>query len=160
MTRIVRPGSPACERAATVEVTETIAMEKIVVHIDRAAEPIRPPAPTAPSKAAEEASDVNARAEPESKTDSRVKKWRIKTIGGRSPDVCGIVDRHINHLRVGGLNFNRRLPSLRLGRDVHLRVRFQSARLARLGSQPLHGIHDVGLLSEKCVPEIGGPTNV
>ena len=29
-----------------------------------------------------------------------------------------------------------------------------------LGSQPLHGIHDVGLLSEKCVPEIGGPTNV
>src|SRR5579863_1312391 len=143
-----------------MEVTKTIAMEKIIVHIDRVAEPTRPPAPTAPSKAAEEASDVNTRAEPESKTDSRIKKWRIKTIGGRSPDVRGIVDRHINHLRVGRLDVDRRLASLRLGRDIYLRVRLQSARLASLGSQMLNGIHDVGLLSEKCVAQIGGPTNV
>jgi hypothetical protein len=143
-----------------VEVTETVAMEKAIVQEDRAAEPIRPPAPTAPSKATKEASDVNTRAEPESKTHFRVKKRWIETIGGWSPHVCRIVDGHINHLRVDRLNFNRRLPSLRLGRDGHLRVRLQPARLASLGSQPLHGTHDVGLLSQKCVPEIGGPTNV
>ena len=90
-------------------------MEEIAVQIDRVAEPIRPPAPTAPSQAAEEASDVNTRAEPESKTDVRVIKRRIITIDGRSPHVCGIVERHINHLRVGRLNVNRRQVLLASG---------------------------------------------
>jgi len=122
VTRVVRPGTPTLERPATMEVIETIAMEKIVVRIDRVAEPTWTPAPTAPSKAAEEASDVNTRAEPESKADFRVIERRIITISGRSPDVCGIVDRHINHLRVGRLYFNCRLSSLRLGRHCLLRV--------------------------------------
>jgi len=160
VTRIVGPGTPALERPATVEVAETVAMEERVVHIDRVAEPIRPPAPTAPSQTAEEASDINTRAEPESKTDVRVIKRRIVTIDRRSPHVCGIVDRHVNHLRVGRLNVNRRLSILRLSGDVHLGVRLQSARLTRLAPQPLHGLHDVGLLSEKGVPQIGGPTNI
>ena len=105
-----------------MEITEAIAMEEIVVHIDRVAEPIRPPTPAAPSQAPEEASNVNTRSEPESKTDVRVVKRRIVAIDGRSPHVCGIVERHINHLRVGRLNVNRRLPALRLSGDVHLGV--------------------------------------
>lgn len=160
VTSIVCPGTSTLERAAAVEVTETVAMEKTVVYIDRSAEPVRSPSPTAPSKSAKEASEVNTRAEPKSKAHFRVKQRRIKTIGGWSPHVCGIVDRNINHLRVGGLNFNRRLPTLPLACDGHLRIRLQSARLASLGSQPLHGIHDVGLLGEKCVPEICRPANV
>ena len=29
-----------------------------------------------------------------------------------------------------------------------------------MGSQPLHGLHDVSLLSEKCVPQVGSPADV
>src|ERR1039457_1047207 len=143
-----------------MEVTETVTMEKKVIHINRVAEPTRSPAPTAPSQAAEKAPDVNTPAEPESKTDLRVKERWIRTIQGWSPKIRWIVDRHINHLGVRRLDFNGRLPPFRLGPDGHLSVRLQFARLAGLGSQPLHGIHDIGLLSEKCVPEIGCPTNV
>jgi hypothetical protein len=42
---------------------EAVVVEKVVVLINRAIEPVRSPSPAAPSQTAEEASDVNPRAE-------------------------------------------------------------------------------------------------
>jgi hypothetical protein len=63
-----------------MEIVETVTMEKGVIQINRAAEPVWSPAPTAPSQAAEKATDINTTAEPESKTDLRVKQRWIRTV--------------------------------------------------------------------------------
>ena len=61
--RIVCPDPTAAKPAAAINATEAIVIEKVVILKNRAAEPVRSPAPTAPSQTAEEASDVNPRAE-------------------------------------------------------------------------------------------------
>src|ERR1035438_8991945 len=68
-----------------MEVTETVAMEKKVIHINRVAEPTRSPSPTSPSQAAAKTPDVNPPAEPESKTDLRVKERAPRHYGPQSP---------------------------------------------------------------------------
>jgi hypothetical protein len=61
---------------------------------------------------------------------------------------------------VGRLDFNRSLSLLRLCRDRLARVRIEFACRSRFRGHSLHGVHDVGLLSEKHVAQIGGPANV
>ena len=65
MFGIVRPNPAFTKSATAVEAMEPIVIEEEGVHKDRATEPIRPPTPTAPSQAAEEASEVNAGTEAE-----------------------------------------------------------------------------------------------
>ena len=38
--------------------------------------------------------------------------------------------------------------------------RFQVAFVLSLLAHALHGIHDIALLREKCIPQVGGPLNV
>ena len=142
MAGIVRPGGATSKSAPA----ETVTIEKGTILKDRAIEPVRSPAPTTPPKAAEKASDVNATAESESIAEIRVIPRGIVTVGGRSPDILGIVVRDVDHLGVGWLNLNRRLVSLHLGGDGFLRVGTQFASRHGLGPHPLHRTHYIGLL--------------
>src|ERR1700676_3426182 len=99
---------------------EIIAMNECVVHNDRAATPPRMPAraaPTAPTTAeigSHRYADAEAKeaAADERDTRMRIIPVRITEVDRRSPDVGGVVLRHINHFRTGGLNFDDRLASI------------------------------------------------
>src|SRR6202044_1407804 len=109
---------------------------------DGAMEPVRSPAPTTPSQAAEKAPNVNARAESVSisKADVRVFPWGVIAIGGRSPNVLGIVQRYIDHLGISRLDVDSRLISLHFGRDRLLPIRPEFTGCHGSGAHPLHGI--------------------
>ena len=147
-------------RAATKPETAAVAVmvEEEAVYENRPAEPIRPPAPTTPSQSAEESTNVDPR--PESKSNSWIVERRVVAIDWRSPNVFWIVRRHINHLRISRLDLNGSLVSLRLCRDPLLPVRIEFAIRSRFRAHVLHGIHNVRLLSQERISQIGSPSNV
>src|ERR1039457_2269434 len=127
--RIMRPDPTAAKPPVAIIATEAVAVEKGVVLKNRAVEPVRPPAPTAPSQAAEEASDVNPRAVSITITVViRVVQRRIIAVIGLPPDGLGVILRHVDDLRIRRLNVNGSLVPLRLGGDSLLGVRLQFAR--------------------------------
>src|ERR1017187_5040030 len=158
MAGIVRPDSATSITAPA----KAVMIEKAAVQEERVTEPVKSPAPATPSQAAEKAAKVNTGAESVSNSiaDVQVIPRRIIAIGGRTPDVLGIVVGHVDHLGIGRLNLNRRLIPLHLCGDVLLPVGLELTGRHGLGAHPLHGIHYVRLLSKEGVAEIGGPTNV
>jgi hypothetical protein len=103
-------------------VMEAVMVEEEAIYEEPATKPIAPPTPTAPSQAAEESTNVDARPESESKTYGIVKR-RVITIHRWSPDVFRIVSRNINYLRIGRLDINSRLAPFFLFRNRLLSVR-------------------------------------
>ena len=161
MTRIMRPDrSPS--KTAPVAVVESIAREEGIIDKHRAAEPARAPSPTAPTAPTSPAVETEAEVEaaPEAESESRVIERGIIAVNRRSPNVDGIIGRHIDHLRVGRLNDDDLLPSLSLSRDRLLRRRRKVAIALRPGAHLLDRVHHVGLLREEGVAKVGGPANI
>ena len=95
---------------------ESEAREEGVIDKHRAAEPVRAPSPNAPAApAAETEAEVEAASKAES--ESGIIERGIIAVDRRTPNVEGIVVRHIDYLRVGRLNDDDLLPSLSLSRD-------------------------------------------
>src|SRR5580700_10812352 len=136
--------------------------EKARVQEDSAVEPVQSPAPAAPSQAAEKAANVDTRAESVSKSvaEVRVIPWRIIAVSRRSPNIFGIIVRHVDHFRISRLNVDGRLITLLLGSDRLLPVGAQFAGRLSLGAHALHGLHYIRLLSQECIADISGPANV
>src|ERR1700678_987209 len=127
MRRVVRPGCSA--KRAAVKIVEAVAMEEGTIHEDSAAEPAESPAPSAPAAASREVeSEINSQSPTPAEADARIIQARPR-ICRRTPKIGGVIGRHINHLRIGGLNFDGGLPVLIL-RD-HLRLR-SICELARI----------------------------
>src|SRR5271155_398505 len=104
MPRIMGPGAAGSK---TVIFAKAVPVEKIIVHENPAAKPIRPPSPavtTPDSKPSEVSSDGNAGQKTESHPESRVNQWRVKTDQWRTPYISGIVNGNVNDLRVNRLN--------------------------------------------------------
>src|SRR5437773_12090241 len=68
--------------------------------------PDRVPAPSSPAipAAAQKGDNRNARTEEENGSMRRKIPTRIGVVNGRTPDPNRIVDRHVQHFRVGGNN--------------------------------------------------------
>jgi hypothetical protein len=81
-----------------------------------------------------------------SHADARIKERRIVAKDGRTPNPFGIVIRDVDHLRIGRLNHDCRLPVLSLRCHSLLGCRHQLPVGLRLGAHILDGMHDVGLL--------------
>ena len=77
-----------------------------------------------------------------------------------SPDISGIVGGHIDHLRIRLLDHDYLLVLDGLFFDLLLVIRSQSSFLLGLRAHPLDGVHDIALLRQKGITEIGGPLNV
>src|ERR1051326_8789242 len=105
-----RPGAATIEPPAarkSVAIAGAVAMEPVtieedIVHKDPAAEPVGTPAPSAPAESAEVTADANSIAEGES--EFRIIQRRVIAINRRTPDIRGIVHRHVHHFRVGRLD--------------------------------------------------------
>ena len=162
MFGVMRPNAIASEPAIAVtgEPVVPVMAEEEGAFENRAAEPIRPPAPASPTQAAEEAAKIDARSEAKSKAEGGIVERRVVAPGWRSPDVFGIVVRHVDYLRICRLNVNRGIAALRFGRYRLLSVRVQSTCRSGLRAHMLHGVHDVGLLCEECVSKVRRPSNI
>src|SRR5215510_477108 len=127
--------------------SKTVAKSVVDKHV--AAEPAWAPAPTPAAPTAEPEPDVNSR--PESKSIRWIEQGRVVAPRRRSSNVRRIVHRHVNHLWVGGLNHDCRLPILCFSAYGLLWARGQmTVRLCRK-AQPLDRAHHVGLLCQKSV---------
>src|SRR5215469_597893 len=130
---------------------------------DPAAEPIATPTPTEPkskSEPREESTQENSRSEAEAKPERRIIQRRIEAPHRRTPDVLGVVHRHVNYLRIRRNDRDRRLTVLGLRGHLLLRGRVQFARSLRFSAQPLHCGYHVGLLSQVRVAESCRPLNI
>src|SRR5271155_3228683 len=119
MVRIMLPTDSA--RAETARETRTKVsmeapmMEEADVHEETAAKPAAAPAPTqAPSAEAyapsrEKSAEVNAWVEPKAECNRRIPERRIVAPRRRTPNVCGIVLRHINVIRIRRFDHHRPL---------------------------------------------------
>src|SRR6266404_2010154 len=176
MKRIVLPSlAPSAEASiAEASIAEVFAestmepevIEEEAIHEESAAEPSAAPAPpeapSGPSNApsGEEPAEENSMAEPESEPDAWVQQRRVVTPNRRSPNVRGIINRDVDHLRIRRLYDDRALPVLRLGGHCLLRGRCELAVLLSAGAHPLHRRHNVALLGEIGVSKIRGPAHV
>ena len=159
MARIMRPSCSS--KSAAMEIVETVAMEETAIQIDAAAEPAEAPTPSAPTAAAGEVeSEINKRTPAPADADSRVEQRRPRIDTRCSPKISRVVGRNINHLRIGGLNLDRRLAILILRHDLFLRSIGQFAGSLGLGPQALDSGHYVGLLRKERVAKIGGPADI
>ena len=158
MLRIVRPirRTRTIVSAPTIAAIEAVTADEIIVLHYRPPIPVRMPTPAAPTESAKELSDGDA--ETESKASPRIVQRRIVvTIGGNAPNVLGIVVGNVDRLRVSRLNFNGALRALVLVNHILLRRRGEPARVPRLTAEDLDGVHDIALLRQKSVAEIGRP---
>src|SRR5271157_5211270 len=125
------------------------------------AEPTQAPAPTTEAQqSGEQSSEECADSTGNTIPDRRIGKRRIVAVNRRAPNVLGIVNGWINHLRIGRLNHDRVLPVLLLIRDTLLRRVCQTPVGARRSAELLDGIHQLGLLREEGIAECGGPLDV
>jgi hypothetical protein len=138
---------------------ESIATEEVIIDEHGMAEPARTPSPTAPTSPPVE-TEAEVEAASEAEAESGVIERGIIAVNRRSPDVDGIIGRHIYHLRVGRLNDDDLLPSLLLSCDRLLRRRRKIAITLCPGAHLLDRVHHVGLLREECVPKLGGPADI
>ncbi len=136
-----------------------IVMEEVAIAVDRVTEPTRTPPPVAPAPpVAKTEAEVETYAEAESEWG--IVKRRIISVNRRAPDIERIVGWHIDHLRLSRLYDDDLLPSFRLSPDGLLRRRIQAPVSPRAGAHPLNRVHDLRLLCEESVTEIGRPLNV
>jgi hypothetical protein len=119
MNRIMRPDRSPRKTNPKV-VAESKAREEGIIDEHCAAVPVRAPSPTTPTSPVIE-TEAEVEAAPEAESESRVIERGIIAINRRSPDIEGIIGRHIDYLRVGRLNGDNLLPSLSLRRDRLLR---------------------------------------
>lgn len=144
---------------------EIIAVNESVVDNHRVISPSGMPAPASPS--APTAAEINSHrytdtktkkaTADESDTGPRIVPMRIREENGRSPDVCGIVLRHVDHFRAGGLDFNDGPAAIVARDDLLLRRRGQLTGLLRSDTQALDRVHHVALLGQERISEICGP---
>src|SRR5437764_585250 len=71
-----------------------------------------------------------------------------------------IIRRHIHNLRIGLFDQDHAVAFDDFRVHLLLLARFQITLILSLLAHPLNGIHDVALLREECVAQIGGPLNV
>ena len=116
MCGVMRPDGATCKPATAGKAVIAIMTEEEAALENRAAEPIRSPAPAAPTQTAKKETDVNAGPETKPEAECWVPKRWVVTPGRRSPNIGGIVDRHIDHLRIGWLNLNCSVVALVFGR--------------------------------------------
>src|SRR5579859_3756238 len=143
--------------------TEPVAMKERMVDEDIPAVPVGGPSPAAPAPAAPTAeveTQIYAGIPSQTHIDARVYEWRVSSPTRWSPCVCGIVIRHIPDIRVDRLDGDLRLTALILRGDGLLGCRTERPPRLGVGPHPLHRLHHVGLLSEKGVAELSGPTDV
>jgi hypothetical protein len=167
MRRIVLPRIAAASIAADVgSVTAAdvgIAVKVVVpVYVDVAATPSAAPTPTSAPRRAHRQADPERYCAGSYNCSRRI-RWVVNRrigINRRSIHVSGIVRRHVNHLRICLFHNDYLFAFDNPGLDLLLLVGFQGAGALRFLPHPLNGVHDVGLLREKRVAEIGGPLNV
>jgi hypothetical protein len=167
MSWIVRPGTAPAEitsfkASAGESAAEPISIEESVVHKQSVAEPTAAPPPATPADPArEKPANKNAGTVAEAKAEARwVPQIRICAPHWRPPDVRRIVDRNIDHLRIGRLDFDRTLAALNVSRDHLLRCGCELSIRHRLRPHSLDGIHHIGLLCQKRVPQVGSPADI
>jgi hypothetical protein len=144
---------------AAVDVRVTV---EIVIVVDGDVVPA--PAAAAAPTAAPECSHHHANAEGDSDTGSVVPRRRVVD-GGIGVDRGtvhdhGIVARHVDDLGIGLLNDDDLLGFHDLGLDLLLFVGFEIAFLLSLLAHALHSVHDIALLRQEGVAEVGGPLEV
>jgi len=166
MAWIMRPRHAAAKAAtakSSAEATvEAVAIEESGVHKQAVAEPSAAPTPAAPTAPArEKAADEKARSKAESESKSR----RVPQIGVRAPrrrtvDIFGLVNRDVDHLRIGRLDLDRVLAAFSVHGNHLLRRRLQPS--VRLSSRAhcLHRTHHIGLLAKERVPKVGSPSDI
>lgn len=98
--------SPDCSSLAAGDkpVMISVVIEEVIVDEDGAAEPVGAPTPCIPaSPSAKAKTDVET--DTKAKAIGGVKKRRIKAVDRRPPHKEGIVNRHVNHIRLGRLDY-------------------------------------------------------
>jgi len=106
-------------------------------------EPIYAPAPGAKGRADGDAeTEIDCAADEES---------RARTIENDGRVIVGDADEG----RIYGQDFDVRSTT-----DDHLRVAAEISKIAGLAAHALNGVHDIWLLREECVTEIGGPAHI
>src|SRR5580704_2610630 len=162
----MRPGARAVH-AGQVGCVEVVLMNERVVYYDPVVAPAGMPAPSSP--AAPAATKEKAHIDTETKTEpkaavnhagARPEPAGIRVPESGAPNPGGIVNRHIEDVRIGGFDLNRRLSVFRGRADVFLRAGGQLSGLLGFCAHSLDCIHYILLLREKSVAEIGRPGNV
>lgn len=148
------PSKPAAET-----VVESIAREEGIIDKHRAAEPVRTPSPAAPTSPAIE-TETEVEAPSKAKSESWIIERGVEAVNRRSPNIEGIIRRHIDNLGAGWLNDDGLLTPLCLIRNRLLGRRRKPAVGLSLGSHLLDCIHHVGLLGEEGVAKVRSPANI
>ena len=166
VARIVYPGGAGNVTRARVKTVAAVTMKsevakKQAIQEEAVAQPTQAPAPTAEAQESrEESAQERANAVVNAVAGRRITERRVNAVRRRAPNVFGIVNRRIDHLRIGGLNHDRALAVLLFRSDALLRRVRQTSVVAGGSAQPLDGVHHVGLLRKENVAEVGGPLNV
>src|SRR5438034_2276875 len=94
---------------------EVVLANEGIVDDDGPGAPAGTPAPTAPATptAAEKTSDRYADVEEDARTTRRIIPTRIGIVESRPPDPRRIVERYINHFRIGRHDYHDRLARFR-----------------------------------------------
>jgi hypothetical protein len=145
---------------ATRPVVDVVPIE-IVVHIDVdvvAAAPAAAAARAAPDRRAHHHAEAERHERGAGWVGRVVNRW-IR-INGRAIDDRRTVGRHVDHFGVRRLHDDDRLLLDDLRLDLLLLVGFEGALVLGFLPHPLNGVHDVALLCEEGVAEIGRPLNV
>src|ERR1700677_4952119 len=159
MTGIVGPRDASAEaRSESADPVESKMTEDPGVKKQSMGKPVQAPAPASESKeSGKEASQEAPGAEAKSEADSRVPNRRPRVVHRRTPNIGGIVYRHVNHLRIGRLNLDVGLAVV----SNHLLRRVLKPSVALCPpTHSLHGVHHISLLSEKGVAQIRSPSNI
>jgi hypothetical protein len=163
MRRIVLPLVAALDVGSITTLNICIAIEVVIpVDVDVVAAPAATPTPTAAPRGSHRQSHTKRDRARSDYATSRVRwviNWRI-WICGRSVYNRRVVRRHIDDFRIRLFYYNDLFILNRLGLNIHLLIVLQRSSPLSLSSHALNRIHDVALLRQEGVAQIGGPLNV
>ncbi len=163
MLRIVLP-LPGSVVDPVTALDVRVAVEVVIhVDIDVVATPAATPTPaTAPPCGTHRNTDSKGDCTRGNHSSCRIRRIvnrRIR-IGRRAVNDCGIVAGHIDDLWIRLLDDDHLLVLHRLRLDLELLARLQCARALCLLAHALYRVHDVSLLRQECIAEVGSPLNV
>ena len=157
------PGAGSSDPMAR-DFVEMIPVDECVVDEHPVVAPAGSPAPIAPPEESTEADpDRDLRTpEPPRPYGRRggIVPIRVRVVLRRSPDPVGVIDRHVDHVGVGGLDLHDGLPVV-VGGDHFLLVGGrQLAGRFRFHPHPLNGVHFSRLVGQEGVSKARRPGDI